>query len=102
MNKHPAYIEEKEWRIFIKNNYNVPYSWLRDKGMEPQIHYGSKDGFVYPYINFNVPNSFIKRITIGPCAEQKLNLYSISEFISTQGDIGDYKINLSTVPYLKR
>ena len=89
--KHPAFAEEKEWRLFFSPVGNQLIN----------IRMG-KSNFI-PYIKVPIKYNYIKELVIGPCADEEHILnstkYVYSFFTEEMSRRYDWKIESSTVPY---
>ena len=89
--KHPAFAEEKEWRLFFSP---VVHELIN-------IRMG-KTNFI-PYIKVPLEYNYIKELVIGPCDDEEHILnstkYVCSFFSEKMSRKYDWKIETSTVPY---
>jgi hypothetical protein len=82
--KHPAFSEEKEWRIVISDDITATY-------------FRAAKHYLVPYIEYNVKKASIKKINIGPNPEINLCELSISMYLKKKGV--NATITRSKIPY---
>jgi hypothetical protein len=82
--KHPAFSEEKEWRIVVPDEITATY-------------FRAAKNYLVPYIEYSVKKESIKKINIGPNPEFNLCELSINMYLKKKGV--DAKITHSKIPY---
>lgn len=86
--KNFNYEIEKEWRLCKNETFNK------------NIHFIESNGIMKPFINHRFDKSIIKKITIGPCADQEKVKESIYIFLDVNGiTLHKDSIVTSYVPY---
>lgn len=87
--KHPAFIDEGEWRIIKKAfRYEAQYRMTDDK-------------ILIPYIKIKIPISCLTRIIIGPCANSSGVVERIKQFAEMK-ITHPIEVSLSQIPYRNR
>lgn len=87
---------------FKNKHYNIENEWrlCKNEAFDDNIHFIESNGIMKPFINHRFPKSIIKRITIGPCADQEKVKESICIFLKVNGfDLQRDTIIISDVPY---
>lgn len=81
-NKH--FKEEAEWRL-------VSSPWR-----EHTVYYRTDGNILKPYIEFDLPNTAIEKIIIGPCNNPQLAKHALKEFVRSKGIVPT--IVISNIP----
>lgn len=84
--KHPAFAEEREWRLITTSDAVAEFSF-RGSG-----------GWIVPYLKGNLPANALREIVVGPGPNQPLRQAALSKLLHAQG-CDDVGVLLSTVPY---
>lgn len=87
---------------FKNNHYNIEKEWrlCKNETFNKNIHFIESNGIMKPFINHRFDKSIIKKITIGPCADQEKVKESIYIFLDVNGiTLHKDSIVTSYVPY---
>ena len=93
--KHPAYHEEKEWRIVspVITNY-----------VEAGIEYREGPSMLVPFMNFRLPEAPDRRLDIehvflGPTPNLNISMESLSNYLSKKGASPRKGLENCEIPY---
>lgn len=91
--KHPAFSEEKEWRMI---------SWpIRDD--HPQIRHREGRSMIIPYFEFKLAEEdeklALSEVIIGPTPHPGLSRNSVISLLRSMSVLASYSVKLSKVPY---
>lgn len=84
--KHDAYAYEKEIRLIIDE--------------KDPVKYRTSNGYLIPYVEYQLPIDCITNIIIGPSLDQERLVAPLKKMLWQRGfDLSDLNIELSTIPY---
>lgn len=100
--KDKSFSDEEEYRIVIQFYDSVAQStistYFKNSNRNVEYNYFERNGILVPYLSVPLRKEAVKQVTIAPIMENRIALFSVKEFLESNGYSNKVKVKQSTIP----